>query len=166
MAAQRQIPGGPYLNESGSSQRQIPGGPYANETVTGGLETRYGRPVSDTSAGAWSPSTGGALYAMVDEITADDSDYIYASSATEAVMKCTSLDLGSMTTPKISIQVPTGFTAAGTLNVKLYQGNPGSEIARVTTTNPAAGEYTHTLTAPEIAAITNGSDLYWRIEAA
>lgn len=35
--AERQIPGGPFLNEVGAAQRQIPGGPFVNETVaTGG----------------------------------------------------------------------------------------------------------------------------------
>lgn len=36
MAAERQIPGGPFLNEVGTAQRQIPGGPFANETVSAG----------------------------------------------------------------------------------------------------------------------------------
>ncbi len=31
MAAQRQIPGGPFVNETATGQRQIPGGPYINE---------------------------------------------------------------------------------------------------------------------------------------
>ena len=33
MAYQRQIPGGPFLNETATAQRQIPGGPFVNETV-------------------------------------------------------------------------------------------------------------------------------------
>jgi hypothetical protein len=34
MAAERQIPGGPFLNEVGTAQRQIPDGPFVNETVS------------------------------------------------------------------------------------------------------------------------------------
>lgn len=34
MAAERQTPGGPYVNEVGSAQRQLPGGAYLNETVS------------------------------------------------------------------------------------------------------------------------------------
>jgi hypothetical protein len=33
MAAERQIPGGPFVNETGTAQRQIPGGPFVNETA-------------------------------------------------------------------------------------------------------------------------------------
>jgi len=34
--AQRQIPGGAFLNEVGTAQRQIPGGAFVNETVSVG----------------------------------------------------------------------------------------------------------------------------------
>jgi hypothetical protein len=34
MARQYQIPGGPYINETGTRQYQLPGGPYVNETVS------------------------------------------------------------------------------------------------------------------------------------
>jgi hypothetical protein len=34
MARQSQIPGGPFVNETGTRQSQIPGGPYINETVS------------------------------------------------------------------------------------------------------------------------------------
>jgi len=37
MAAERQIPGGRYVNETGTRQAQIPGGEYVNETVSGGV---------------------------------------------------------------------------------------------------------------------------------
>jgi hypothetical protein len=43
-------------------------------------EVQYARPESDISAGSWSPSTGGDLYAMIDEVTPNDSDYIYSST--------------------------------------------------------------------------------------
>lgn len=138
-------------------------------SASAALEPRYGRPISDTSAGSWLPSTGSDLYAMLDEDTpGDDADYIYASTATVAVLKCTSLDLTSMTTPRISVKVPSGYSPEGTLTVQLYQGDPstGTLIAEVEQVDPAAGTYTHTLTAGEIAEITDGTDLYWRIEAA
>lgn len=32
MAAQQQLPGGAYLNETVTAQQQTPGGPYVNET--------------------------------------------------------------------------------------------------------------------------------------
>ena len=151
----------------GSSAATISVTGTAAGTVTGGLETRYGRPTTDTDAGSWLPSTGIDLYAMVDEETADDGDYIYAESATTAVLKCTSLDTGSMTTPVLRMQVPTGFSASGTLTVALYQGNsPGTLVASIEETDPAAGLYEHTLTAGEMAGITDGTDLYFRVTAA
>ena len=39
---------------------------------------QYARPSSDIAAGGWLPSTGGDLYAMLDETAADDADYIYS----------------------------------------------------------------------------------------
>lgn len=42
------------------------------------LTTKY-RPTSDLSAGGWTPSTGSDLFAMVDEVTPDNSDFIQSS---------------------------------------------------------------------------------------
>ena len=50
--------------------------------VTSTTDPRYARPNSDTSVGAWLPSSGTELFAMVDEATASDADYIYATTAT------------------------------------------------------------------------------------
>jgi len=33
MTTQRQVPGGPFVNETATAQRQIPGGPFINEKV-------------------------------------------------------------------------------------------------------------------------------------
>jgi hypothetical protein len=33
MTAQRQVPAGPFVNETATAQYQIPGGPFINETV-------------------------------------------------------------------------------------------------------------------------------------
>lgn len=131
------------------------------------LEPRYGRPVADISDGAWTPSAAGDLYAMLDEVPADDVDYIVATSATTAVMKCTALSLASMSNAVLAAKVPVGFTASGTLTVSLYQGNsPGALVCSLQQVDPAAGLYSHTLTAGEKAAITDGTDLYFRVTAA
>ena len=39
---------------------------------------QYARPASDIAAGGWLPSTGANLYAMLDEVAADDADYVYS----------------------------------------------------------------------------------------
>lgn len=41
---------------------------------------RYARPVSDVSAGPWLPSSGSSLAAMIDEPSADSSDFIYTTT--------------------------------------------------------------------------------------
>lgn len=47
----------------------------------GGGAWQYAAPTSDVMVGGWTPSSGTALYAMVDETTADDSDYIRSGAA-------------------------------------------------------------------------------------
>lgn len=47
----------------------------------GDIAPRFARPASDVTAGTWQPSVPGAsLASMVDEPSADSSDYIYATS--------------------------------------------------------------------------------------
>lgn len=41
---------------------------------------QYARPSSDIAANGWLPSTGSDLFAMLDETSADDGDYIYSPS--------------------------------------------------------------------------------------
>jgi hypothetical protein len=77
MAIGRQIPGGPFVNETQTKGRQIPGGPFVNEII---VTTTVGRPVSDISTTDWAPSTPAApLYSMIDEVAYDDADYIYSA---------------------------------------------------------------------------------------
>lgn len=45
------------------------------------IAPRFARPSADLSAGAWLPSSGSSLYAMIDEPSADSSDYIYTNAA-------------------------------------------------------------------------------------
>lgn len=77
-------------------------------------------PVSDLSAGAWLPSAGGDLYAMLDEASADDADYIYTDSASA----CT-IALAAGTDPAVSdghilrYRLPPGN---GNIAVALKQG--------------------------------------------
>lgn len=42
MAYERQIPGGPFVNETTANEAQIPGGPFINEGVTGALAVSTG----------------------------------------------------------------------------------------------------------------------------
>jgi hypothetical protein len=51
------------------------------------LAERYARPDADVSDGDWLPSTPGDLYAMLDEETASDTDYIYTETASTCVIR-------------------------------------------------------------------------------
>jgi hypothetical protein len=64
------------------------------------------RPVSDVSVGGWTASSGTDRYAMVDEETASDTDYI-TSGANPAADECV-LALGALSTP-----------AAGTVTLRI-----------------------------------------------
>jgi hypothetical protein len=56
---------------------------YSNVVEVSGTWTTLGiraRPSSDIAAGSWTPSTGSDLYAMLDEVSVDDADYITTSA--------------------------------------------------------------------------------------
>ena len=53
---------------------------------------QFGRPSSDVSAGGWAPSTGGDLYAVIDEVVADVGDYAYVEGADTFEVGLSSVD--------------------------------------------------------------------------
>lgn len=59
---------------------------------------QFARPDSDITPGDWTPSSGGDLFAMVDEVTANDSDRI--RSGTGAGDDAVTLGLSDITTPE------------------------------------------------------------------
>ena len=74
---QRQLPGGGYLNESGSTvQRQLPGGGYVNEVAAGGgaTATTLSGPSSGTTGVASSNFTVGADGTITGTVTITPSD--------------------------------------------------------------------------------------------
>jgi hypothetical protein len=109
---------------------------------------------SDTTAGAWAPSTGANLFGCIDEETPDDLDYISVDSASscEVALSETAFPGGAVQT----ISYRASSNAGSTLTVRLRQ--LGSTVA--TWSHPLSGTdtlYTQTLTAPQIAALANGS---------
>jgi hypothetical protein len=68
MAAQRQIPGGSFINETGARQAQIPGGSYLNES---GVTIRSASVTLVDTEGAASASLTGLKWAWFDQITPD-----------------------------------------------------------------------------------------------
>ena len=160
MGFQRQIPGGPFLNEVGSAQRQIPGGPFVNETF---VAWQYARPSSDIATGGWTSSLGGALYAALDEASADDADYIY--SPNDPVAQQFEVQLSSVTDPAVS----TGHTISIRLKAVNADTNFDLNLVQGTTVldswtenvTAAAGlvTRTRTLTGTVADSITQYGDL-------
>ena len=116
------------------------------------------RPTSDITPGAWTASTGIDLFAMLDETTASDADYITTSSASSSeVAFGTGLDPLSSTGHTIR------FRAQGTggLTVTLLQG--ATTIATYSPTITASfATYSYTLSGAEADAISDYTALRLR----
>lgn len=120
----------------------------------------YARPTSDISE-AWSLSTGGDSYALLDETSADDGDYIAAVSSGLT----TEVKLGGMSVPTTGTSVlvnykVTGITGSGSVSVRLYCG---STLIKTDTTRTTNGTYTMTVTSAEWdTEVTDWSDMRLR----
>ena len=78
---------------------------------------QYARPSSDIAVNGWLPSTGGDLYAMLDETAADDADYIY--SPYDPTTQQAEVRLSSVTDPAVS----TGHTLRIRLKAEFQDTN-------------------------------------------
>lgn len=130
-------------------------------TATGGsgAVATIARPSSDISSSGWSASSGADLFAMLDEVTPDDADYIIAST----VGAVCEIGLSAVADPGTSsgqvmryrLWSPTGNGAT----VKLKQGATTIATWTHATLPTTATLYTQALTAGECDAITNYSAL-------
>lgn len=122
-----------------------------------GVAPQYLAPVSDVAAGSWLPSTGSDLYAMLDETSYSDTDYIYTTSATTAT-----LGIASGGDPAVS----TGhilryrlLAGSGKIAVTLKQSSTTIASWGPHTLTGAAQDFAQTLTAGEADSITDYSAL-------
>jgi hypothetical protein len=123
-------------------------------TTTAGSD--IGRPDSDVSAGTWTPSTGSDLYAMIDEETPSDADYITASSSgTCEVM------ISTMNAPTGGWETTVRYRVEGDITVSLREG-ASTEIATWTHSAGSPTTYTQTLSSGEQSSITDWTDLRLR----
>ena len=90
---------------------------------------QFARPDADVSTGNWSASSGSALYAMIDESSASDSDYISVTDSDGSAEACT-VGLSSVTDPSdtsshsVVVRAYTdSFYSSVTLNVDLKAGS-------------------------------------------
>lgn len=123
-------------------------------TATNSTPT-IGRPDVDVSNAGWTPSSGSDLFAMLDEVTPSDLDYI----STSAVGSTCSVGLNTTQYPgSVSQQLSlrASSSTGNGLSVTIKDG--ATTIAtRSLTLTPTYDLYTITLTAGEIAAITSGN---------
>jgi hypothetical protein len=123
---------------------------------------RFARPTADVSNGGWTPSVGTDLYAVLDEVTPDATDYISADPMGGTPVSC-ELALGPIADPGTSAGQVVRYEAhspGGTnLTVTLKQG--AATIASRThaslPTTPTIHELV--LNGPQCDAITNYRDL-------
>ena len=134
---------------------------------------QYARPNNDPSQTTnWVPSTGSNLYAMIDEASPNDGDWVQVTDNMSGQTETFKVDLSSVTDPvsssnhKVTVRASdsVGF---GTIDfvVKLKQG--ATTIASVTsfTLSSSAADHTYTLSAGEANSITDYGSLLLEISA-
>jgi hypothetical protein len=130
-------------------------------SITPGADVRYARPASTVTPGAWVPSSGSDLAAMLDEPTADSSDYISTVSTEPCEIALNPvIDPGTSSGQVVRYQAwsPNG---SGII-VRLKQGTDiiASWVHDVLPASPTI--FAQSLTTLQCDSITNYSDL--RIE--
>ena len=122
------------------------------------------RPIADTSNGAWTASSGSDRYAMIDESTTNDSDYITVSSASTYKTRLTTVsDPGVDTDHSVVVRAKGDGTSQ--LTIALVQGDPTETAIASTTVTPTVSyaNYTLTVTSGQAANITDYSLLYLKL---
>jgi len=119
----------------------------------------YARPASDITT-QWTPSSGTSHYALINEVTANDADYISATAAGQT----DEVKLGSMVAPQASTSVTIGYrvqgiTGSAGVTVSLVQG---TTVIATDTTRTANGDYTMTVTSATWASVTDWTDIRLR----
>ncbi len=123
----------------------------------------FARPSSDVVDGAFVPSTGGDLYACIDETSPSDADYIAATEVTSGTV-----GLSSVVDPLSPNGHTYSFRATSadgsTLVCRLRQG--ATQVATETVSNVPVGftTYARTLTAAEADSITDYTALRLEFE--
>lgn len=136
---------------------------FAVAVTVGTTYPASGAPISDVSAGGWVPNIGGSLYETLNESTPDTGDYDIDTSSGSAmeVLLEQIVSPFSSTEPMIHYSIS---AISGAITVSLKQG-AGTVIASWTH-NPAPASptiYNQTLSAAEVAAVTDYADLRIRV---
>jgi len=136
-----------------------------SQLLSSGVTYTYARPTSDITT-QWSPSTGTDHFALIDETTANDSDYIYATAAGQT----DEVRLASMTAPQagtdllINYRVQ-GIVGSASVTMSLRQGSGGTLIA-TDTAKTIDNTYQLVVPAATWASVTDWTDLRLRFVSA
>ena len=122
------------------------------------------RPIADTSNGAWTASSGSDRFAMIDESSTNDSDYITVSSASTYKTRLTTVSDPGVDTDH-SVVVRAKGDGSSQLTIALVQGDPSETAIASTTVTPTVSyaNYTLTVTSGQAANITDYSLLYLKL---
>ena len=141
---------------------------YPPESAPVPITYTYARPSSDVTT-QWTPSTAGPHYALIDEVTYNDADYIYATAAAQT----DEVGLQAMSIPTAGTDVLVnyrvqGIAGGGSVTVSLYSG---ATLVKTDTTrtanNTSPAYYTMTVTAAEWGAVAvNWSNMRLRFVSA
>ncbi len=137
-----------------------------NDVILSGpvVAPRYARPDDDVSAGAWVPSTGTDLYAMIDESAPDSSDYISTASASTCEVALNPV-VDPLTSTGQIVRYQAWSAEGNGLTVRLMQGATtiASWAHAVLPVTPTI--FAQALTAAECDSITDYADLRFQFTA-
>jgi hypothetical protein len=111
----------------------------------------YARPASDVTT-QWTPSSGTLHYALINETTPNDTNYIYATAAGQT----DEVGLQAMSTPVAGTSVLVnyrvqGIVGSGSVTVSLYSG---ATLVKADTARTTDGTYAMTVTSAEWGAVS------------
>lgn len=150
-----------FVNETGTARQYI-GVVYINEPNDAVL--LYLRPDADSIDGSWTNEIGGTvLFSSIDESVLDDADYIQSSvnpSADIAKISLSNPGYAVGEPAKLRYRYRKDASPTADLTVRLLQG--ATQIASWTHSGISTSFVTteQTLSAPELASITDFNDLY------
>lgn len=126
-------------------------------------DLQYLRPASDIAADGWLPSSGSDLYAMLDETSADDADYIY--SPTNPTTQQFEVKLSAGEKPPLGSTMPINirFRAMGqntTFDIDLVENTTVQDSwSEALTVAEGAVERQHTVASAIVDDMTDFADL-------
>jgi hypothetical protein len=123
----------------------------------------YARPTSDITT-QWSPSTGTDHYALIDETTANDADYIYATAAGQT----DEVRLASMSAPQAGTDLLVNYRVQGIVGSASVTLSLvcNTTVHATDTTRTANGDYTLTVPSGTWASVADWTNMRLRFVSA